>query len=238
MISVIIPTLDEAHNLPRLLASLARETAAHEVIVSDGGSGDGTQVLAGHYGAQLIEGPAGRGGQLRRGAEAARGDTLFFLHADCQIKPGTLAAIEMALAASQDLIGGNFELIFDGDDGFSEWLNGFYAWFREKGLYYGDSGVFIRRTNYDAFGGIPDWPLMEDFRFTRLMERYRRAGHGDTVCLRNPPLTTSSRRFSNKSPAYIFWHWCLIHGLYYAKFPTAKLAQWYYHDRRRWWTAK
>ncbi len=238
MISIIIPTLDEAHNLPALLAALADEPTAHEIIVSDGGSGDGTPDIARAYHATLIEGPPARGGQLRRGADQARGDILFFLHADCRINPGTLGAIDKALAASPDLIGGNFELIFDGNDGFSEWLTGFYAWFRAKGLYYGDSGVFIRRANYDAFGGIPDWPLMEDFRFTRLMERYRRAGHGDTICLSDPPLVTSSRRFSNKSPAYIFWHWCLIHGLYYAKFPTARLAQWYYHDRTKWWTVK
>lgn len=238
MISVIIPTLDEAHNLPCLLEALAAEPTPHEVIVSDGGSGDDSCAIARSSGVRLIEGPAARGAQLRRGADEAAGDTFFFLHADCQIAPGTLAAIERCLARSPDLIGGNFALLFDGDDGFSEWLNGFYAWFREKGLYYGDSGVFIRRRAYDELGGIPDWPLMEDFRFTRLMERHRRAGRGDTICIADPPLITSSRRFSNKSPAYIFWHWCLIHGLYYAKFPTAKLAEWYYHDRAKWWAAK
>ncbi len=238
MISVIIPTLDEAHNLPRVLEALAAEPTPHEVIVSDGGSADNTCAIARSFGVRLIEGPAARGAQLRRGADAAGGDTFFFLHADCRIAPSTLAAIERCLSQSSDLIGGNFALLFDGGDGFSEWLNGFYAWFREKGLYYGDSGVFIRRRTYDELGGIPDWPLMEDFRFTRLMERYRRAGRGDTICIADPPLVTSSRRFSNKSPAYIFWHWCLIHGLYYANFPTAKLAAWYYHDRAKWWAAK
>ena len=143
MISVIIPTLDEAHNLPRLLTALALETMDHEVIVSDGGSNDGTQEIIRRFGAQLIEGPAARGSQLRRGAEIARGDTLFFLHADCQIKPGTLNAINSALAASPDLIGGNFQLIFDGDDGFSDWLTGFYAWFRER--------AFITETAASSF---------------------------------------------------------------------------------------
>src|SRR5512132_2709369 len=67
---------------------------------------------------------------------------------------GGLAAIVSALAASPDCIGGNFRLLFDGGDRFSRWLTGFYHWMRRRGLYYGDSGIFVRHDSYRAAGGI------------------------------------------------------------------------------------
>ncbi len=74
---------------------------------------------------------------------------MLFLHADTVLPPGALSAIHRALDTNTALLGGNFRLLFDGQDGFSTWLNGFYAWLRRRGLYYGDSGVFVRRSAYD-----------------------------------------------------------------------------------------
>ncbi len=72
---------------------------------------------------------------------------------------GALARIEAALAQSPELVGGNFRLIFDGGSAFSDWLTGFYAWFRGHGLYYGDSGIFVRRPVYDAIGGMRPYTI-------------------------------------------------------------------------------
>ncbi len=115
--------------------------------------------------------------------------------------------------------------MFDGDTGFSRWLTGFYAWFRRHGLYYGDSGVFVRRDVYRALGGIGPIALMEDFEFTRRLERI-----GPTCCLEDPPLVTSSRRFEGRHPLAIVWGWSVIHALYYLKVSPVRLAQLY--DRR------
>ena len=74
MISIIIPTLNEAELLPALLADLAREAAAAEVIVVDGGSIDDTAEIARRAGARLLRTAAGRGRQLAAGAQASQGE--------------------------------------------------------------------------------------------------------------------------------------------------------------------
>lgn len=226
MISVIIPALNEAGRLPGLLRALLDEPEKAEIIVVDGGSADGTADLALRHGVRLIHAPPGRGRQIRAGTALARGDILLFLHADTRFPPGGLHAIERALRLDPAVIGGNFRLLFDGADGFSRWLNGFYGWIRAHGVYYGDSGIFVRRCVHDRIGGIRPAALMEDFEFTRRLER-----HGKTLCLDQPPLITSSRRFSGRHPAAIVGGWLLIHILYYLRVPPEILA-WLYRSRR------
>lgn len=228
MISIIIPTLNESANLPALLAALTDESAANEIIVVDGGSTDGTQEIARRSGVRVIEAAPGRGNQLRVGAAAATYDVLWFLHADCRVASGACAAICRELAAVPNAPGGNFRLLFDGDDKFSRWLDGFYARIRAKGIYYGDSGVFVRRSAYEALGGIPPLALMEDYDFNRRLERL-----GPTVMIENPPLITSSRRFAGRRKWAIITGWLLIHALFYLRVPAPWLAWLYDSNRHR-----
>jgi len=86
LLSVIIPTLDEAANLPSILADLrAQQGIGLEIIVADGGSRDVTRELAARYGAILVAAPPGRGRQMNAGALAASGGFLLFLHADSRL---------------------------------------------------------------------------------------------------------------------------------------------------------
>lgn len=222
MISVVIPTLNEAERLPPLIESLRSENPACEIIVADGGSRDGTLELAARHGVKFVLSEPGRGHQLRAGATEAAGDILFFLHADCLIREGAVARIDKTLASEPELVGGNFRLVFDGDDRFSRWLDGFYAWIRSRGLYYGDSGIFVRRRVYEALGGFKPIALMEDYEFIRGLERM-----GPTCCIEDPPLVTSSRRFQARNPVAIVLGWLLIHGLYYLGVPPEILARLY-----------
>ncbi|MDP6709695.1 MAG: glycosyltransferase family 2 protein, partial [Alphaproteobacteria bacterium] len=176
-ISVVIPALNEAEGLPGLLAALARQPLLQEIIVVDGGSRDATPALARAGGAVVLETAAGRGRQLRCGGAAARGEVILFLHADSTFPETGLQRIAQRLAAGPELVGGNFRIVFDGEDGFSRWLTGFYAWFRRRGLYYGDSGIFVRRRVYETLGGIRPIALMEDYDFSRRLERF-----GPTCC--------------------------------------------------------
>ena len=228
MISVIVPTLNEARNLPRLLSDLSRQESPSEILVVDGGSEDDTVVLARGHGAEVIQSTPGRGLQLRRGAEVATGEILLFLHADSRFPSGGLARIEAVLAASPQTVGGNFRLLFDSDSGFSRWLTGFYAWLRSHGIYYGDSGVFVRREAYRALGGLRSIALMEDYDFTRRLERF-----GKTCCIEDPPLVTSSRRFQGRHPIPIVCGWLAIHALFHLGVSTERLARMYDSARRR-----
>lgn len=221
MISVIIPTLNEADKLPGLLAGLSDSHEAHEVIISDGGSDDDTVDYAMTWGARCATGSRGRGQQLARAADIAHGDILLFLHADTDLPPNALTQIRQALH-TPDVIGGNFALHFDGDTNFATWLNGYYAWLRSNGFYYGDSAVFVRRSAYDVIGGVRPISLMEDYDFVRRMERT-----GETVCLNNPGATTSSRRFEGRKPWRIFWQWVYLHALFHLRVPSSILAKLY-----------
>jgi hypothetical protein len=131
---------------------------------------------------------------------------LFFLHADSMLLPGALNRINEMLSANAEIIGGNFRLVFDGDTPFSRWLTGLYAWIRSIALYYGDSGIFVRRSVYEALGGFRPLPLMEDLDFVRRLERF-----GRTYCITDPPLITSSRRFERRHPLQIVYGWIRLH---------------------------
>ncbi|MBL8218508.1 MAG: glycosyltransferase, partial [Bryobacterales bacterium] len=113
MISVIIPTLNEAGTIEGLLRSL-REAGAKEILVADGGSTDSTAQLASRYGT-VLRSPRGRAAQMNHGARHASGDVLWFLHADTRIEAGAFEAMEEALGDPR-VVGGNFDIVFEGGD--------------------------------------------------------------------------------------------------------------------------
>lgn len=223
LISIIIPVLNEEARIGPVIDQIRADgTAPMEIIVADGGSTDRTAAIAAEIGVRLVTSAPGRGHQIASGAANASGDILWFLHADSRFAPGSLAAIRGAVDA-EGKSGGNFRVVFDGTGGFAEWLTGFYAWFRRRGLYYGDSGVFVRRDVYDGIGGIQPMALMEDFDFTRRMERF-----GGTCCVNHPALVTSSRKFEGRSPPGIIFGWLKIHMLYSLGVSPERLARIYY----------
>lgn len=228
-VSIVIPTLNEADRLPRLFAVLACEFDLREIIVADGGSDDGTQRMALQLGAKVISTGRGRGRALREGAAAASGDILLFLHADSIFPPGGLGAIVRLLDREQRVAGGNFRVVFDVNTPFARRLATVYSRIRWFSLYYGDSGIFVRRKVYDEIGGIKAMPLMEDYDFVRRLERA-----GPTCRIDDPPLITSSRRFMNRPWPVALWGVTKIHLLYWLGVSPEHLASIYARDQERW----
>jgi glycosyltransferase involved in cell wall biosynthesis len=188
-----------------LLDAVCRQGAEYEVIVVDGGSQDRTLEIARRHGVRTLPSPPGRGNAICTGAARSRGEVLFFLHADSTLLPGALDRISEVLSADPNIIGGNFRLVFDGDTPFSRRLTGFYARIRSIGLYYGDSGIFVRRSVYEDLGGFRPVPVMEDLEFVRRLERF-----GRTCYIMDPPLITSSRRFERRHPLKIVCGWAKL----------------------------
>src|SRR6185312_5046499 len=226
-VSVVIPALDEAVSLACLIEALRREPELKEIIVVDGGSIDGTAAVAARLGARVVTSERGRGQQLRTGGALATGDYLLFLHADTTFPRRGLAAFAALLDRDPRVPGGNFRVVFDGDTRFARGLTVFYAWIRRFALYYGDSGIFVRRAVYSELGGFRPMALTEDYDFVRRLERA-----GPTCRVEHPTLVTSSRKFAGRRPVAIVWGWALIHFLYWAGVSPARLSRIYYRASR------
>jgi len=189
-LAVVIPTLDEAARIGARLAELAAMPGVDEVVVADGGSGDGTAELARAAGAHVVVARRGRGPQMNAGAAAARGAVLLFLHADATLPPDAPAWVARALA-DPAVVAGAFRIrtVADVRHPLAPFLRLADLRARLARLPYGDQALFVRRTAFDAVGGFPDQPLFEDVELAR---RLRRRGRIVTV-----PATVrvSGRRF-------------------------------------------
>ena len=172
MISVVIPTLNEAAILDSTLSQLAGQLEGHELIVVDGGSTDCTRQIAIKYG-EVIPSKRGRARQMNTGAAAASGTTLLFLHADVWLEPGAIHGVEAAVAAGY--VGGAFKQRIDDIHPLYRVIE-FAANFRAQRLkvFYGDGGIFVSRSHFQQIGGFPNLPIMEEIGFSRELRQIGR----------------------------------------------------------------
>ncbi len=208
-LSVIVPTLDEAENLPDLFRMLlAQRQVDFELVLSDGGSTDATAGLAREladgvpFPCRVINSEPGRARQLNAGAEAARGKTLLFLHADsCFADPLALqrglATLDQRLRQRGDgRAAGRFALRFRRAAGRPSPGYYFYeckARLDRPGCIHGDQGFLLRRALFEKVGPFDDsLPVLED---DRLAERVRQIGEW---LLLPAEIYTSARRFESE----------------------------------------
>lgn len=188
-LSIVIPVLNEAAALPETARLVKQIPEVCEIIVVDGGSTDGTPDSAAQLGCRVIRHKAGRGAQMRAGAESARGDVVVLLHADTWLPKAAGRAIFNVLR-DPTVVGGGFWKVFREP---SVWMTGsrvrcalrLYLWRRLAG----DQVIFIRRTALERAGGVPDMPIMEEF------ELCRRLRAGGRLALAGETVSTSARRF-------------------------------------------
>ncbi len=207
-VSVIIPVRNAAAALGRTLDYLVglMGVATAEVIVAASGDPEGTErAVAGR--ARLLW-PTGstRAALMNAGAAVARGEILFFLHADSFPPANAFELMDHALSDDR-VAGGAFEHLF-AEPGWSlraiTWINRIR--YRLTRNYYGDQGIFVRASVFRQMEGYKDLRLLEDLDFTRRLQRV-----GRPVLIRVPVLT-SGRRFLARGPwrTFFFIVWLLL----------------------------
>lgn len=173
-LSIIIPTYNEAATIGRLVSYLLSNGCGKiaDIVVSDGGSTDGTLAEAAAAGAKAAQAPRkGRAAQMNWGASLAAGDVLYFVHADCFPPVTFVADIEKAVAQGYQL--GRYRTRFDS----SKWMLKINAWFTRFDFFIcmgGDQTLFVRTAFFNHIGGFrEDMRIMEEYEFC---ERARRQG--------------------------------------------------------------
>ena len=188
-LSIIIPALNEAEGIVATLESLGElRRRGHEVIVVDGGSGDGTASLAEGLADRVLVASAGRAGQMNAGARVATGDVLLFLHADSRLPDAADRLVLEGLDAGA-AVWGRFDVRIAGAHPLLrvvETMMNLRS--RLTHICTGDQGIFVRRATFETVGGYPDQELMEDIAISVRLRRLCAP-----LCLRERSLTSARR---------------------------------------------
>lgn len=226
-LSIVVPTLNEAAGVVAALEALQPLRAAgHEVLVIDGGSGDGTPDLAAPLADRVTSAPRGRANQMNAGARVARGDVLLFLHADTRL-PARADHFVLDGLAGSGRAWGRFDVCIAGRHPLlrlvAALMNARSRW---TGIATGDQGVFVRRDAFAAVGGFPPLPLMEDVALSAALKRVSRP-----LCL-HARVTTSGRRWEShgvfRTIALMWW----LRLRYFLGASPERLAARYRHPPR------
>lgn len=220
-LSIIVPMLNEMAQLPALLVHLKQwQQRQCEVILVDGGSHDGSANAALAGGFTVIQAPCGRARQMNAGAAASSGDVLLFLHADTRLPDDMLAMLHRALVSGRAW--GRFDVRIEG----ASWQLPMVAWLmnlrsRWSGIATGDQAIFVSRTAFQAIGGFPDQPLMEDIELSKRLKRI-----SAPACVQMK-VTTSGRRWIERGAWRTIWLMWRLRWAYWRGVPATILARRY-----------
>lgn len=220
-----MPVLNEASAVREAIES-ARAAGADEILVVDGGSCDQTVELSRECGALVIEGGSGRGPQMNAGAARASGDVLLFLHADCRLPAGVVGEVLKALQ-NDCVTYGCLRQRIDATRVSFRLLSWGNAWRTKRlGWVYGDQAMFVRRDAFEAVGGFPGIPLMEDLAISKKL----RKAYGPPVVL-DGPVVVSARRWQKQGVLYCtLRNWAFV-VLFHLGVAPERLARWYRNVR-------
>jgi rSAM/selenodomain-associated transferase 2 len=193
MLSIIVPTLNEAAGIAAALQRLAplRQGGA-EVIVADGGSDDDTVAIARSLADHALTAPRGRASQMNAGAAAANGDVLLFLHADTA-PPDEVDSLISVMLADPRYRWGRFDVRIEGRHPLLPVIAAMMNLrSRITGICTGDQAIFVRRRTFMELDGYPDIPLMEDIALSKSLRR-----RSPPACI-SARVTTSGRRWEQR----------------------------------------
>lgn len=222
LLGVVVPTLNEAEYLPALLEDLAELAVAHTLVVADGGSTDTTRDLAKQAGATVIMAHRGRAHQMNAGARVASSDWLLFLHADTRLPVEARECLTRRLRDDATTNPAYFRFSLR-DRGWFWRLIELGQRLRERftGLAYGDQGLLILRRDFDAIGGFPPIPVMEDVALMRVL---RSRFQVDRLPARLP---ISTRRYVEEGRCRAWVRNARLFALFSLRMDPEKLARLY-----------
>ena len=248
LVSVIIITLNEVKNI-ELIVKSSRNAALMstgkklpiEVIVSDGGSNDGTIELAEALADRVVHSQKGRYKQLNSGVKASKGDILLFLHSDTILPRGAIVRIVRIFQDSK-VLGGAFKKHWNWSPNItlSNFLNfsvkfwqGFGNWLTQLIKEFpGDNAFFIKREVFDQLNGFSPMWICEDLDLSRRLLKYskkiernffKKLSYKKKIAYIRTPVKTSTRRFETYGFFKSVYLWFKIYWLWRAGFSQDQL---------------
>ena len=222
MISIIIPTFNEADQIITTIGNLNRISAGQnfDVIISDGCSTDNTIELAKQAGVIVVSSPRkGRAAQMNAGAALAKGEVLYFLHADTIPPEGYLVDIVHAMAKGYPA--GCFMLSFDHPHWFLK-ANCWFTRFDVDAIRFGDQSLFVTKAAFEQVGGFCErHVVLED---QELIKRLRKNVRFKVI---KKPVVTSARKYLENGVYKTQGIFFIIYFLYMIGFSQDRLVRTY-----------
>ncbi len=229
-ISAIIVALNEELLICQIISELKKQKypGETEIILADGGSSDRTIEIAKTQNIQVvIASQKGKACQINTASKKAQGDILFFVHADMQFPDSIFSSILKTIESGYS--GGGFANEFDVYNDKIKRLGTFMN-FRfvdkreqsDKGIFYGDNGIFVLTSVFEKLNGFKEIPIMEDYDFSKRLNQYYR-----TSKIRNPKILVSARRHIKAGFFKTRIQWILIRKLFKWGVSPLVLARWY-----------
>ena len=222
LISIIIPVLNDADALKKLLPDLQNDRLlGHEVLIVDGGSVDGSVTYASALADRVLMTGTGRGRQMNLGAEQAQHSILLFLHADSKLPKNALANISKILEEPARHWG-RFDVILDAN-GIMYRVIASMMNLRSRitGVATGDQGIFVRRLSFHEAGSFDSIPIMEDIALSKALRKQSRP-----ACL-SAKIITSARRWQQQGTMKTILQMWFLRFAYFIGIKPDKLAHFY-----------
>lgn len=218
-ISMILPIYNESKTIASTVSQLESLPGDWEILFADGGSQDGTRSYIPEK-FTVLACPKGRANQMNFAAKAASADVLWFVHCDSQLPVDAHRQISEAVEAGKQW--GCFTIGFDYHGPFMG-CNTFFSNRRaKKGIAFGDQGIWVKKEVFEAMGGFPNLPIMEDYEFSRQMKARK-------IPITQLPgkIITSGRRYERRFPLLTMWQMFYLRCLYRAGVDIQEIARRY-----------